>query len=459
LTPVASEGSLPAAWQVFLSSTIGDFAEYRREVQEVLLQKAETAVYLSEEWPGGWDDILDKCQGRVEGSNGFLLMLGHWYGSVPPGAAKSITHLEFEWAAAKWGKIKYPPMAVFVPRERSLADRELRRRARKLVARKNLDPLAQAALREAFWQQATGDWRAVQHFTDRQDLREHALASCMRWQGRTPLAAARREVPVTGVASPLTDEQLGTLGRDAQLAAARRILSLLEVSSEAPAACLLVSGSEDAGHRAFVAALLGHRSFREQFRPVQLGPPPAARYDVELLSQWVARRVGVAATADIATPETLAERVAEALREQPLCFALDQANRFPGGVAGFRSGFWKPFHDRLRELRAARVMTHPLVAVITEYSGDAADWGAAVVAPAAAGELPDSSQLFLLPRLAEIESGDLLLWLAELAVPRDRQLAVAERVLTNAQGHPDPIPLRIFDRLQREALWPGERNP
>jgi hypothetical protein len=458
LTSLVPEGSFPAAWQVFLSSTIGDFEEYRRAVQDVLLRKAEAAVHLSEDWPGGYDLILDKCQSRIEGSNGFLLMLGYWYGSVPQGSLKSITHLEFEWAAAKWGAIRFPPMAVFIPRERSPADRELRQRAEELVAEKQLDPQEQETLRAAFWDQVTKSWRAVQQFKDLQDLREYVLASCLLWKGRTPLAAARGEAAVASSASRLTDEQLGTLGRGPQLAAARRLLSLLEVASECPAVCLLVSGSEDAGQRAFVAALLNQKSFREQFRPAQLGRPAAERYDVELLSQWVARRVGLSSTADIESPAALAERVAEALREQPLCFALDQANRFPGGVAGFRTAFWQPFHDRLQELRAARVMAHPLVAVITEYSGDASNWGASVVTPEAAGELPDSSQIFLLPRLAEIERGDLLVWLAEIDVPRERRGAVAGSVLTNAQGHPDPIPLRIFDRLQREALWPRERN-
>jgi hypothetical protein len=95
-------------FNIFLSSTIGDYEDFRRQVQDVLLKKAECACFLSEDWVGGYDATVTKCQQRVKDSGGFILMLGHWYGSIPPGKEKSITHLEFEWAFEKWASEPFP---------------------------------------------------------------------------------------------------------------------------------------------------------------------------------------------------------------------------------------------------------------------------------------------------------------------------------------------------------------
>ena len=106
----------PSPLAIFLSSTIGDYETFRREVQEVLLRKAECACFLSEDWTGGYDATVQKCQDRVHQSGGFILLLGYWYGSIPPGKEKSITHLEFEWALERWKTDPFPKMAVLKPK-------------------------------------------------------------------------------------------------------------------------------------------------------------------------------------------------------------------------------------------------------------------------------------------------------------------------------------------------------
>jgi hypothetical protein len=47
--PVPVAPSAAGALVIFLSSTIGDYEGLRREVQEVLLRKAECACFLSED--------------------------------------------------------------------------------------------------------------------------------------------------------------------------------------------------------------------------------------------------------------------------------------------------------------------------------------------------------------------------------------------------------------------------
>lgn len=49
--------------------------------------------------------------------------------------------------------------------------------------------------------------------------------------------------------------------------------------------------------------------------------------------------------------------MAAELKLQPLWFALDQVSHLSGGLAAFRDSFWKPFYDRLKELRAAQPIT------------------------------------------------------------------------------------------------------
>ena len=78
-------GPSAPGWVVFLSSTIKDLKEFRSGVRQVL-QKAGMACFPSEQWVSSFDDTVARCQQRFSQSNGFVLLLGHWYGSVPPGS-------------------------------------------------------------------------------------------------------------------------------------------------------------------------------------------------------------------------------------------------------------------------------------------------------------------------------------------------------------------------------------
>src|SRR5262249_10846657 len=84
-TNIIAMPSVAGAPVIFLSSTIGDYEKLRREVQEALLKRAECVCFLSEDWAGGYDATVEKCRQRVLTSEGFMLLFGYWYGSIPPG--------------------------------------------------------------------------------------------------------------------------------------------------------------------------------------------------------------------------------------------------------------------------------------------------------------------------------------------------------------------------------------
>jgi hypothetical protein len=445
------------AWQVFLSSTIRDLESYRRGVQDALLTKAEVAVFLSEDWPGGYDDTVAKCRARVEGSHGFFLLMGYWYGSIPPGFEKSITHLELEWALGKWGREEFPPLAVFSPTPQSPAEKELRDAAAPLLPAGDEERKRHDGLLDAFRAQVTGSWRTVRSFKDQQDLREHAIVSCLIWKRKTFAAATRAEAATASPGFRLAEEDFGSLGRKKQLDAVDEVLVELSAHPEEPAVCLLVSGNEDAGQRAFLAHLVTTVSFRHG-RPAQPGRPLSGSYGTDILTAWATQSLGLTGGGEVKSPAELAERVAAELKRQPLALVLDQIHRMNGGVAAFQDTFWKPFYDRLKELRAGQPIPHRLIAVVAEHTGDSATWRGAACGPDFEEEPADFSKLALLPALEPFKQKDLLRWLGEIEVPEERRLAIAGRVLTNSQGQPDPTPLRVFERLRGEDLRPEDED-
>jgi len=178
---------------------------YRRAVEDALLHKAHVACFLSEEWTGGYDDVVQKCKDRVLASFGFLLLLGYYYGWIPAGE-KSITQVEFESALGRWSHLPYPPMAVFAPEHDSEADKELRDEASKYIPtgahERTLHDQRLAAFRSEVLNAAG---RTAQFYAHRQELRENAIVACLQWKGATPISAAR--VQSAGTGSGLTEDQ------------------------------------------------------------------------------------------------------------------------------------------------------------------------------------------------------------------------------------------------------------
>jgi hypothetical protein len=449
MTPPPNEALVPLSWNLFLSSTVRDLESYRQAVRDACQHRAETSCFLSEEdWPGGYDDTVAKCEEKIRLANAFMLLMGYWYGSVPTGRDRSITHLEFETARQRWLDEQFPPMAVLMPEEGSDADRELKGLAEDIVRQKGLDPAAHEDAISGFRTAVTGSWRTVTKFKDKSDLREHVIVCCLLWKGRT-LVAAARERAVAGPGGPqVSDEQLGSIGREPQLGAVRSILARLAAHPDVPAVAMIVSGDGDAGQLQFLRRLV-HDELRRYYPRRGPASLPVA-CDPGELAPWFAEALGLPA-GSISTPEQLAERVADGLKRQPLFLSLNHLGDLPGGPAAFRDTFWAPFYRELKALRASRGFTHRLVFVGAEYSGDYPE--AATCEPDARGDAADYTRLLAIPRLGRVDRDDLFSWFDEVNVPDEpagRRSALVDRVLHESDG----VPLRVFDRLRGETLWP-----
>jgi hypothetical protein len=443
------------AFEVFLSSTIQDFAPYRRAVKEAL-DRTEVACFLSEDWCDGYDDTLHKCCDKIRQASGFFLLLGYWYGSIPPGSGKSITHREFDWAMEKWGQQPYPPLAVMTPEPLSEADKDLQSRAASLLPKKLRASKKHSSRLQAFHATVKNTWRTVRFFRNQQDLREYSLISCLKWQGYTPLAAAQENLPPVADNAPvtvtLTDEQLGALGHWQQLTDVQTILMGSAAYPEVPAVALLVWGDEDAGQQLFLRRLLKTKALRGCRPASPSGKPACGHYDLPVLIHWVAAVLGIAAGDEVATPADLADRVAKELKGQPLYFVLDQIHRLAGGVTAFQNDFWRPFYDRLQTLRAQQRIAHRLIAIVVDYSGDARGWESVTCRSDAPYGATSYQQLLEIPRLDPFTKPDIVRWLLEeLELADDgtgRLAGIANDVLQDALGKLDPTPRRVFERLR-----------
>jgi hypothetical protein len=421
---------------------------YRRAVEDAVIHRAQVACFLSEEWTGGYDDVVQKCQERVLESSAFLLLLGYSYGWIPQGYQKSITHLEYEWAFGRWRHLPFPPMAVFAPELESEAHQELREQASKYIPADPAERKLHDERLAAFRSQVLDAGRRARFYAHRQDLREIAIVECMHWKGVTPLSAALGHSPVGG--SALTDEQLGSLGRKPQLSAVSDIAGQFNAEPDEPACAMLVHGDEDAGQRVFLAHLAQTRDLAK-CRPARPGNPPMDQYqyDVTVLIQWVARALGLAAAADVGDVEKLAEAIAAELRNQPLFFMLDRVQRLSGDLTAFVTCFWRPLRERLRQIHAEQPLDYRLLAFVADYKGDLAGREAYICESDAL--TLDYSVLLALPRLTEFRPKDVILWLNQLELvnlPAVQRSQIASSVVKNAAGEAEGKPLRVYEQLR-----------
>ncbi len=448
--------------EIFLSSTIGDYENFRREVQEVLLKKAECACFLSEDWIGGYDATVQKCRERVLQSGGFILMLGYWYGSIPPGKDKSITHLEFEWAMDRWNGDPFPKMAVLKPKPGKKADDVLKALADPLLP-KVQDERELHTVRLAKFHAQVDDkhteWRTIRTFEDVHELREYALVIGKDWRGYTPLAAAQKKVdmPTAEGESLLREDQLGRLGRGVQYEAIKKIFSGLAAYPDVPAVAILVNGDKDKGLSAFLAYM--QASLLKKHYPKQrINRLPPGSSSLQALVALVARTLGLENASGVDTPQALAELVVRELKHQQLYFVIDRLGaNYSGGLPAFQQFFWEPFWARLKVLRGQQQIANRLLAIVTDYSGDANNW-TDVAMDAKPGVPLDFSKLIVAPRLGDISESDLYEWLEELEVPdipRNRRQELVKLALTDEKSKEfDGTPLHVFERLKGERLWP-----
>ena len=435
-------------FEVFLSSTVKDLENYRREVQDALIRKAQIACFPSEEWTGGYSSVLTLIKQRLGQSDGYVLIVGYWYGSIPDRETRSITHMEFEWARARWQGKDFPPMAVFIPKIDSEADKDLHAAAESLLANVNPRHHHEKCMKE--FRDLLLNWRKVQEFTDHQDLRERVLVLSKDWQ--VPLMLVAQGL----VADPqpkragarLTDSLLGSIGRADHYSAVRKLLTKAKLAPTVPALAILVSGDETAGQAEFIQWVIEHKEITGSKKSI--GQPLVDRYDLKVLCKWVADALGLYNITP-ASPVELADALPNILQQQSLFFGLNRVNRLPGGVAAFQTDFWAPFYARLVELKQLRQFPHRLVAMVTDFLSGA---NTSVSALSLDGN-SDYTRLLTIPCLSNLTKDDIAEWLENQEMvddPPGRYLAIASRVLSDDAGNPDSRPVFVFRRLRDESL-------
>lgn len=456
-TTAASPG--PGVSKVFLSSTIEDYKSLRAEVHDAA-RKAETYCWLSEETTTTYESVEDYCRRMLLGSQGYILLLGHWYGSVPPQEkskrgpqGRSITHLEFGWAFERWRDRPGQTMAVLMPELGSPLDRTLLRRAQEILRERHLDEVAHAASLEAFRNEVSGvnvKWRYIAPFDTVPTLREQVIVACNRFREglliHAPLVGSG--APAAGfAASDIGNAELGLLGRTRHVEEMKRAISDLEAGSF-PALAVLVHGDRDAGHMVFLSHL-----FAEVLGPYK---PRERRNEwanafagLEALCAWFARSLGLGPGSD--TPEGVAERCLPKLGQQPLALLLDRVGKFGGGIGAFHAQFWRPFCGRLQQLWHPGL--HRVLAILTTYSADTAAWQALARDTADDAAAPtDGSLLWPLPRLTPFTAAHFPRWFDAVGVVADatQRAALVRRLLGGEEGENDPLPLHVLDRLRAE---------
>jgi hypothetical protein len=320
---------------VFLSSTFKDFDDYRKEVSEALEDAGWVRAMRLENAAGGYDDTVEICETEFKTSDAFMLLLAHWYGSIPPSASMSITHMEFEWAWQRWKDKKRRPIAVLMPADGSPADLELKARTEGLLngtppEYRNDHPRLLAEFRR----EVTEAWRRVMYFPTRERAARKAMVAYFNWKDDTPMRAAiERATPET--ASELrSDAVLGALGRRDQLDAFRLEVSRLKSKGVAPGAAFLVAGDELSGQTEFLARLIASDTIPG--RPSRAAMLPVSAFPVEKLASWASEQFGFSGSDHAETIPDLASRLAGELQKQSMSLVLASLEHLSGGVPAFQ---------------------------------------------------------------------------------------------------------------------------
>jgi hypothetical protein len=423
---------------VFLSSTFRDFDEYRTDVSEALADAGGNAIRL-ENAAGAYVDTVEVCEREFRQADAFLLMLAHWYGSIPNAGSKSVTHMEFDWAWQRWANQKRRPMAVLMPQDGSQADLELKAKTEALLG------CASPEYRKAhpewlanFRNQVTGNWQRVNFFPTRERAARKAIVAYFHWKEQTPISAALGPGRVLNddVCSP---DSLGCLGRQTQLDAFHREIARLKLNAAAPGAAFLVSGDELAGQAEFLAHVLRGNLISRPHRPAKIASLPSSDYDADKLAGWAGEQLGFSGVDRAESVADLARKIANELQTQSLTLALQSLEHLAGGAEAFQQQFWKPLYDELAELKARRPFKHRLLAL-------AAAWEESQ--DPRAGSLGYDG-IVVLPELGEITADHVALWLEEQQVAEEQRISVVTQVMKGKQA----IPARTaFERLKRQNL-------
>lgn len=441
--------------QIFLSATAQDCRQYREAVRD-FVQDNETAakIFLQENWAEGGNFVVDVCERRVKTCDAYIGLFGHRYGWTPPGFTKSITELEFGWAAARWQQPE-PPIFVLLPEKGSEADCQLRDWARPYLDQDFPDATALAkgvSAQQAFLASViawASDGRILVYYRNHLQLVGKALSCIQHWNQRLLRKALEGRREALG---DIPAEDLGRIGREDQRAALSKSLEAFRDRHGERAIAFLVHGPENHGQREFAEFLYRWNDEWEDI-PVHCGQ--ASEPDsIDSLLGWICGQLQEPVLGP-ASVDALATVIAARLARTSVVFVLRTIGRHPQRLQTFQDGFWRP-------LLAALTANPPsgsgrLFCFVIDHEELPGDPGPHIRTDRLGGDDGDDvdyRQLLALPALGEIAAAQVRRWLKELkataglSLSEDRRREIAECV-TQADGKP----ANVYDRLTREGFW------
>jgi hypothetical protein len=445
---------------IFLSATAKDCAVYRRELRDALRKGVPVTVHLQEDWAGAATLTVTGCKNKIVEQDGYIGLFGYRYGWQPwlPDSKKSITHLEWEFAVEHWS-LPVPPIFLFLPSPGGQAAVELKQWADEVLQQEhpNSEKERQASLdlQQTFLNQVR-KWagnRFINFYKSGQDLREMGIASISHWNLDIWRQAAQCR---DGTTPPISEAELGAIGRRQQLETLARILSELRQQPQEVSAAFIVHGEENHGQRQFANYLPDWDEWQEEdliFPPSRPDRPEDAKH----LARWVCELLGQAVTlAD--GMDILVATLAARLRQGNVVVILQSLGNSPDRWLQFSAGFWKPLRERLGEVGSQTLKGRFVFFVVDQQPcpSDQNDIFIPLPSPLPEAALDwDTSQLIPLPELRPLCQTDVEDWLSRRkpklngGTIKYAQRAEISRSVTCADG----VPALVFERLQNIGLW------
>jgi hypothetical protein len=438
---------------IFLSITAKDCVDYRLEMQDALEKNVPVTVHLQEDWASAAILVMTVCQQKLKDQDGYMGLFGYRYGWIPPVqplSAKSITHLEWEWAKQHWTS-REPPIFIFLPNPGSEAEQELKRWAKEVLEDEypNCPSEQQTSLeRQESFRQEVRDWangRCINSYETAREIREKGI-SCIHHWNKSILKQAC-EVHRGEIRKRIPAAELGAIGRDRQVKALEEILVQLRKRQREVAAAFVIHGEENHGQWQFAHFLHGWKEWNKEDEILPLFQPDRPE-DAAQLARWVCNQLGQ----EVALAEAMERLVAALafrLSERNVVILVQSLGNGPDRWQRFSEDFWSPLRQRLGQ-------------AVSEKTRGRLHWFVVAnepcpLAPAALDW--DSASLIPLPQLQTLCEQDVSVWLSHRNPRLNRdsirleQRAEISKAVTYKNGNPDGLPISVFARLESKGEW------
>jgi hypothetical protein len=441
---------------IFLSCTVKDCIHYRLQMKEAL-EYVPVTVHLQEDWTNAASYVTDVCRQKLKDQDGYMGLFGYRYGWIPPDqsfSAKSITHLEWEWAKQHWTS-RQPPIFIFLPNPGSEAEQELQRRAKEVLEQEypNCPSEQQTSLqRQESFRQEVRDWanatgRCINSYGTALELMQKG-SSCIHHWNRSILKQAC-EVYRGELRKRIPAAELGAIGRYQQVKQLEQILVQLRQRQREVAAAFVIHGEENHGQRHFAHFLHEWAEWNEEDEILGLFQPDRPE-DAAHLARWACNQLGLGQEVALAEAmERLVAALAFRLRERNVVILLQSLGNGPDRWQRFAEDFWSPLRQRLAQAVSGKTRGRLHWFVVANepfpFAPAALDW--------------DSASPIPLPQLQPLREQDVSDWLRHRNPKlngvsiRSGLRAEISKAVTHKDGKPDGVPLSVFERLQNKGMW------